>query len=189
MEEIEDIASIAKAMEEALSAPSILDGATLLDSSAKVKPEVATQNREHKVSAEASQPVAPPTAEISNSYWTEELANEGADIMANGDIDLGLSSLDMSTLQGIPGITQMDVPPAKDDKATDNTKIAATTPQPTTQIISSEQSTRNTYRDLHDSADGWVLMSDEEKEALMDREIPCFQVFPSLWNFRIIIMK
>lgn len=188
MEEIEDMASIAKAMEYLSSDPSVLGGATLLDSSAKVKPEVATQNREHKVSAKATQPVAPPTAEISNLSWTEELANEGADIMANGDIDLGLSSLDMSSLQGIPGITQMDVPPAKDDKATDNTKIAATTPQPTTQIISSEQSTPNTYRDLHDSADGWVLMSDEEKEALMDREIPClsslslFMEFPDNYN-------
>lgn len=114
MEEIEDMASIAKAMEYLSSDPSVLGGATLLDSSAKVKPEVATQNREHKVSAKATQPVAPPTAEISNLSWIKELANEGADIMANGDIDLGLSSLDMSSLQGIPGITQMDVPPAKD---------------------------------------------------------------------------
>lgn len=190
MEEIEDMASVAEALKDALSDPSILDGATLLDFSEDVKPEEAPQQRENKVSAEASQPVAPPTTEKSNSSWTEDMANEVAETMANGDINLSLSSLDMSSLQEIPGIIQIDVPPAKEAKATDNTKTAATTPPPTTPDISSEQSVPNTFRDLHDSTGGWTLVSDDEreKEALLNREIPglsslsLYMEFPDNYN-------
>ena len=71
----------------------------------------------------------------------DDIAAEVADIMGNGNLDL--SNLNFSVLQEFPD----EAAPVKEEK-----------------------SVPNTYKDLHDSADGWIS-SAEDKEALMDHEI------------------
>lgn len=94
----------------------------------------------------------------------ESIAREVVDIMVNGNLDL--SDLDFSSLQDFPEEPENDAPSVSEDK-----KASEVIENTATPAVPYEQSVPNTYRDLHDSADRWILMSDEEKEALMDREI------------------
>ena len=55
--------------------------------------------------------------------------------------------------------------PVKEEKT-----ILVATPQLSAPTVTTKQSVPNTYKDLHDSADGWIS-SAEDKEALMDHEI------------------
>ena len=93
----------------------------------------------------------------------DDIAAEVADIMGNGNLDL--SNLNFSVLQDFPDEAEINVPPVKEEK-----KILATTPRFSVPTVTTKQSVPNTYKDLHDSADGWIS-SAEDKEALMDHEI------------------
>lgn len=94
----------------------------------------------------------------------ESIAREVVDIMVNGNLDL--SDLDFSSLQDFPEEPENDAPSVSEDK-----KASEVIENTATPVVPYEQSVPNTYKDLHDSVDRWILMSDEEKEALMDREI------------------
>ena len=83
----------------------------------------------------------------------DDIAAEVADIMGNGNLDL--SNLNFSVLQEFP----------EEEKT-----ILVATPQLSAPTVTTKQSVPNTYKDLHDSADGWIS-SAEDKEALMDHEI------------------
>ena len=94
----------------------------------------------------------------------DDIAAEVADIMGNGNLDL--SNLNFSVLQDFPDEAEINVPPVKEEK-----KILATTPRFSVPTVTTKQSVPNTYKDLHDSADGWISLSAEDKETLMDQEI------------------
>lgn len=89
----------------------------------------------------------------------DDIAAEVADIMGNGNLDL--SNLNFSVLQEFPD----EAAPVKEEKT-----ILVATPQLSAPTVTTKQSVPNTYKDLHDSADGWIS-SAEGKEALMDHEI------------------
>ena len=89
----------------------------------------------------------------------DDIAAEVADIMGNGNLDL--SNLNFSVLQEFPD----EAAPVKEEKT-----ILVATPQLSAPTVTTKQSVPNTYKDLHDSADGWIS-SAEDKEALMDHEI------------------
>lgn len=93
----------------------------------------------------------------------DDIAAEVADIMGNGNLDL--SNLNFSVLQDFPDEAEINVPPVKEEKT-----ILVATPQLSAPTVTTKQSVPNTYKDLHDSADGWIS-SAEDKEALMDHEI------------------
>ena len=93
----------------------------------------------------------------------DDIAAEVADIMGNGNLDL--SNLNFSVLQDFPDEAEINVPPVKEEKT-----ILVATPQLSAPTVTTKQSVPNTYKDLHDSADGWIS-SAEDKEALMDQEI------------------
>ena len=93
----------------------------------------------------------------------DDIAAEVADIMGNGNLDL--SNLNFSVLQDFPDEAEINVPPVTEEKT-----ILVATPQLSAPTVTTKQSVPNTYKDLHDSADGWIS-SAEDKEALMDHEI------------------
>ena len=95
----------------------------------------------------------------------DDIAAEVADIMGNGNLDL--SNLNFSVLQEFPDEVEINVPAVKEEEKT----ILVATPQLSAPTVTTKQSVPNTYKDLHDSADGWISLSAEDKEALMDQEI------------------
>uniref|UniRef100_UPI001E46A2AE DEAD/DEAH box helicase family protein n=1 Tax=Alistipes senegalensis TaxID=1288121 RepID=UPI001E46A2AE len=94
----------------------------------------------------------------------DDIAAEVADIMGNGNLDL--SNLNFSVLQDFPDEAEINVPPVKEEKT-----ILVATPQLSAPTVTTKQSVPNTYKDLHDSANGWISLSAEDKAALMDQEI------------------
>ena len=94
----------------------------------------------------------------------DDIAAEVADIMGNGNLDL--SNSNFSVLQEFPDKAEINVPPVTEEKT-----ILVATPQLSAPTVTTKQSVPNTYKDLHDSADGWISLSAEDKEALMDQEI------------------
>ena len=90
----------------------------------------------------------------------DDIAAEVADIMGNGNLDL--SNLNFSVLQEFPD----EAAPVKEEKT-----ILVATPQLSAPTVTTKQSVPNTYKDLHDSADGWISLSAEDKATFIDQEI------------------
>lgn len=95
----------------------------------------------------------------------ESIAREVVDIMVNGNLDL--SDLDFSSLQDFPEEPENDAPSVFEDK-----KASEVIENTATPAVPYEQSVPNTYRDLHDSEDSFLWVSEEKgSQPLMEQEL------------------
>lgn len=95
----------------------------------------------------------------------ESIAREVVDIMVNGNLDL--SDLDFSSLQDFPEEPENDAPSVSEDK-----KASEVIENTATPAVPYEQSVPNTYKDLHDSEDSFLWVSEEKgSQPLMEQEL------------------